>query len=404
MGGVRRFLAGMVSLLLFVSLAGCQGIFSKAAKDEYPVTVGGREFAASPERVVVASDSIADIILAIRYEIKLKGRTSNCTQSELSVLPEVGSAEHLDIEAIKSLSADLLLVDEDIPEEQRTQLEDAGVVVLKLELAKSREQVENLYHDIGALLGGAQTGATMGDKAASSILLTLDDINRVIPKSNVVTTACYLYDENGNLAKAGTFTGELIEFAGAVNIASDASDTTFDINSIKLSEPKYIFCDVGVKDKLYTSSVLSSLDAVKGGRVFEIPAEMMTRQGRTMVEAVSQMAGIMYPKITNDGVDPSSYNISSSEPVLKSYIEITEGLSIPYGEVSDNVMILENRLDALNYMPTAPSGEFDESTKRAVTDFQYLNHIATTGEADERTLRLIFSENAIARPDPAREK
>ena len=78
--------------------------------------------------------------------------------------------------------------------------------------------------------------------------------------------------------------------------------------------------------------------------------------------------------------------------------------SIPYGECSDEVMILEKRLDELNYMPTEPDGEFDEYTKRAITDFQYINHLETTGEADAETLTLLFSSNAIPREDYARIK
>lgn len=78
--------------------------------------------------------------------------------------------------------------------------------------------------------------------------------------------------------------------------------------------------------------------------------------------------------------------------------------SIPYGECSDEVWILERRLDELNYMPTEPDGEFDEYTVRAIKDFQYLSNLESTGEPNTETLRLLFSGNAIPREDYARIK
>lgn len=77
---------------------------------------------------------------------------------------------------------------------------------------------------------------------------------------------------------------------------------------------------------------------------------------------------------------------------------------IPYGEVSVNVEILEKRLDELQYMPIEPDDEFDDYTVRAIKDFQYLNGLESTGEADAETLTLLFSGNAIPREDPARIK
>ncbi len=77
---------------------------------------------------------------------------------------------------------------------------------------------------------------------------------------------------------------------------------------------------------------------------------------------------------------------------------------IPYGEVSDEVMILEKRLDELNYMPIEPDDEFDEYTVRAIKDFQYLNGLESTGRTDEETLHLLFSDDAVPREFPARIK
>ena len=83
---------------------------------------------------------------------------------------------------------------------------------------------------------------------------------------------------------------------------------------------------------------------------------------------------------------------------------IKKNKTLIYGESSDEVLKLEKRLDDFDFMPTKPDGVFDDYTKRAITDFQFINNLLTTGEADEKTLDLIFSDEAIPRGEPSREK
>ena len=408
---MKKVLCFCLAALMVLSITGCKkSKEEKTEKNDYPITVSGVKFTKSPENVVVLSDSLADIVLAEGYELKLKGRTTDCTQNELSILPEVGSKEQPDINKIKGLSADLVLTDTKLHPEIEAELQTAKIPVLTFARAETREEIEALYTDLGSVLGGAKTGAEKGKKSADSILLTLDDINRIIPETDVLVTACYLYDDAGKVATGDTFEGKLIEFSGATNIARDGKDNNLDSKTIRLSDPMYIFCATGVKEKLNSNETLSGLTAVQEDRVFELGQEILLRQGRSMIESVSFMAGTMFPEITNKGTtissaeSSSSVSFSSDASSAVSEITIQEGMSIPYGEQSDNVMAMEQRLDELNYMPTIPDGVFDESTKRAVTDFQYLNNLEATGEANEATLRLLFSENATARPDPSREK
>ena len=402
---MKKVLYFCLAALIILSITGCKkSKEEQTEKNDYPIIVSGVNLTKSPENVVVLSDSLADIVLAEGYELKLKGRTTDCTQNELSVLPEVGSKEQPDINKIKGLSADLILTDTKLNPEIEVELQTAKIPVLTFARAETREEIEALYTDLGSALGGAKTGAEKGKKSADSILLTLDDINRIIPETDVLVTACYLYDDAGKIATGDTFEGQLIEFSGATNIARDGKDNSLDSKTIRLSDPMYVFCAPGVKEQLNSNETLSELTALKEGRVFELGQEILLRQGRSMIESVSFMAGTMFPEITNKGTTISSAESSSDVSSTVSEITIQEGMSIPYGEQSDNVMAVEQRLDELDYMPTIPDGVFDESTKRAITDFQYLNNLEATGEANEATLWLLFSENATARPDPSREK
>lgn len=56
----------------------------------------------------------------------------------------------------------------------------------------------------------------------------------------------------------------------------------------------------------------------------------------------------------------------------------------------DAVMELQSRLIELNYYDGEATGRFDWKTRQAITDFQEVNWMAQTGEADQNTLNRIF--------------
>lgn len=89
----KRILAAILGLcMLALSLTGCgnaSDVESGAAAQDYPVQVDGVTIESQPEGVAVLSPNIADIILALGYEINLKARSAECTQPDLEVLPEV---------------------------------------------------------------------------------------------------------------------------------------------------------------------------------------------------------------------------------------------------------------------------------------------------------------------------
>lgn len=413
-----KILSVFFSISILLSLFGCNKS-ETSQKNDYPVTISDVTIKKSPEKIVVLSDSLADIVLAMGLEAKLAARTDECTQEDLSTIPSIGNAKNINLDNILSCSPDLVLTDKVLNNDISAGLSDADIPVILLSPATDRESFMSLYSKLGSALKGAETGKKLGEKTSNDILMTLDDINRIIPQKDVAPTACYFYDSTKKIATGDTFASNLIELAGAINVAKGLSDKEMDTNAIKLSNPNYIFCAKSAKTGLLSDGIISALSASKEGKIYEMEDALMLRQGKTVVDAAAFMASMMYPEIA---ISPSSSNNNSSssssssdtgssqdsssskDDSNSSTLDIKEGMFIPYGETSENVLKLELRLDELDFMPTKPNNEFDEYTIRAITDFQYVNGLETTGEADEKTLRLLFSGNAIPRGEPSRDK
>ena len=409
----KKIISTILSLLIILSFSSCKKSDSKHI-DEYPVTVSGVTIQKSPEKVVVLSDSLADIILALELENKLIARTDECTQEKLATLPSIGSIQNIDLNKISSYSPDLILADKTIENNLLEKLQTLNIPVICLEPATKRESFITLYQDLGSILAGAQTGKTLGENTANNILMTLDDINRIIPKKGVLTTACYFYDSNKKIASGDTLASMLLELSGATNIAKGSTNFNIDTTALKISNPNFIFCAENTKNDLLADSTIASLQAAQNGNTFEMDKSLMTRQGHTVVDAVTFMASKMYPEIATSNSSKPDNNETSSKQEDTSQAESNsteyiaektyENIQISNGDVSDDVLKVENRLDELNFMPTKPDNVFNEYTVRAITDFQYINGLNATGEANKETLELLFSDHAKTREEPSRVK
>lgn len=399
------------------ALAACglkNDISSGAGTKDFPVTIGNVTVSEEPAGVAVLSPNIADVILAIGYEAQLKAKSAQCTQSDLSVLPDVTLD---DAQKIKDLGAQLVFTDTKPTDEQLSALNKEGIAVLTVAKATGREDLDRLYSQVGAAMKGAKTGYEKGRKISQGIFLTIDDISRIIPSSDTPTTVAYLYDTQGGAVTGDTLEGKLIESAGLVNAASDGTGNQLSASALLLADPKYIFCPTGLKAKLAASEEYKKLGAVKEGRVYEMDPNQMLLQGRGMIEAVSFMAGTVYPELlegteassappassspSSSGTtsQPSKGNQSSSSSSASSTAPGNTNLTLKKGDKNDEVLKMQNRLKELGYMFVTPTGEFAEGTEQSVKDFQLLNGLVVTGVADPEMLKLLYSANPVPRKD-----
>lgn len=406
---LAALLLAVVMILTAFTACGNKGnITSGAAKNDYPVTVNNVTIQSEPSGVVVLSPNLADVVLALGYEISLKGKSAECTQKELSVLPSVTAA---DADAIKKLGANVVLADSSLKSDAADALQKAGIQVVVIPGASSREDLERLYSAVGSVIKGGNTGYTYGQKAAQEIFLSIDDMTRSIPQGDKPIIACYLYDTAGKGATSDTLAGKLIESAGLTNGAGQLTSGKIDIETLLLSDPKYIFCPTGMKEKLKTTEKYKELTAVKQNRVIEMDPGCMEWQGLRMFDAVKIMAGTAYPQLlqssssSSTSSQPSSSSISSGKPASSSPASSaasSASSAVSYktlkeGDKGADVLKMQKRLDELGYMFVRYSGEFTPSTTQAVKDFQYLNGYTVTGIADAKTLQKLYSNDVKKR-------
>ena len=405
------FLSGALILSLFAGCGQKNDISSGAGQKDFPVTIGNVTISSQPSGAAVLSPNVADVILALGYEINLKAKSSNCTQSDLAALPAVTSN---DADKIKSYGADLVFTDTKLTQDQQNAMQKDGITVLVISPATSRSDLSRLYSQVGSALMGASTGYEKGQSIAAGAWESIDDITREIPKSKTAVTGVYLYDAAGHAATGDTIAGTLVDASGMQNVAEDATGGKYPVKDLLTANPKYIFCATGVKKALASSDQFNQLDAVKSNRVYEMDPSTMKLQGEQLINAVTFMTGTVYPQMQQStssapaasaapasSAAPSSQAPASSAPPASSQASSSAGMNLNQtlqsGMQNDDVMKMQNRLLALGYMFVQPSGLYAEGTVQSVKDFQLLNGMSATGIADPATLQKMFSDSAVKR-------
>ena len=407
---MKRPLAALLGILLVLSICvGCGpkgDISSGVAEQDFPVTVNEVTIQDEPKGVVVLSPNLAEVIMALGYEMQLCGKGAACTQEDLSVLPDMTLD---DPQSILGVGADLVLT-EDVPsEEQKKGLNDAGIDVVTIAPATSREDFTRLYREVGSCMMGGVKGYERGEKIAEGIFSTIDDISRQIPQTDTPVSVCYLYDVEGGVVTGDTLEGKLIECAGLINAASDGAGNHMDVETLLMVQPQYIFCPTGLKDTLTQTDQYKNLTAVQEGRVYEMDPSLMEWQGNGVISAVSFMAGTVYPSLAEgttslepeggESQTPTGGNSDMEVGDVTSDPEQPEGDSLKLGDEGDAVKNLQLRLAELGYLFVQPTGLYGEGTQQSIMDFQYVNNLRITGVADEETVNRLFAADAQPRPE-----
>ena len=102
--------------------------------------------------------------------------------------------------------------------------------------------------------------------------------------------------------------------------------------------------------------------------------------------------------------ETASDETASDETASDETAEEDAAVTAEEGEYSDNVSYIQSQLAALGYFNIDATGYFGDRTVEAIKTFQFLNGLDVTGELDEATAALLFSEDAVANPNPEAEK
>lgn len=405
---IKKIFPVLIVLSLVIAMfASCSG-----DGQDFPVMVAHDEIKSEPESVGVLNDSVADVIIACGLQDKIKVKTENCSQAELSTVESVGELSNPNFDKLVEINPDIIFADETISIELYNALTERGITVLRMPRGNSIQEIQTLYKSVCRSLKGDAAGTAIATETIEKLSKQIEQAGLEGVNAEEHPTVCLTYS-TGNVAVKDSYGDMLLSYAGLANAVSEtATSATIDI--ISTLNPGYIICAAGKKADVLNNSALANVDAVKNERIIEIDEALFTRQGNSMVKAVETLVEQFYgktsgelPTESGDSLLYSQYDVVVDSDTVISLGEGTDAIDTLEGEERQralNVLGVQRRLDELGYMSDDPTGYFGSITEQAVIEFKENNGLSTENSSlDKGVLDKLFSTDAVPRSTPARE-
>jgi iron complex transport system substrate-binding protein len=264
----------------------------------------------APERIVSLSPSNTEMLFAVGAGDSVVGVTDFCNYPydftawiEAGNMTSIGNFWQPSVEPIVALEPDLVLASSGSLEAAET-LKNLGYAVLVVE----GQTIEDVLQDV--LLVGRATY-----KNAESVALVTEmraRIDAVVNQAAGATTTPTVYHEvwNDPLMSVGpnTFIDELITLAGGENIFHDATTSWPMVSSEAIIEKNpdvMFFPDMYMGranfyetiEAVETRPGWDTITAVQNEALYEIDADIISRSGPRIVDALETLAKMVHPEI-----------------------------------------------------------------------------------------------------------
>lgn len=306
-GFVLEFFYFVLAISLCIWGIGCTGtekklvetpseiLLSDTSPELFPLTVfdsnGGEiVFEEPPSRIIAMDSSVVEILYAMGEEHRLAGTHDFVSYPpESSMIPRVGDAFNLNLEALLELDPDLVFLFSPgaIPD-----LERLGIKTL---------YINDLQQDLKGIPKAIRLwGSIVGNPQASSRLATEFEgkIAKIESKMEEVTSKQSVFQDEGELwtPGPGTLIGSVFSLLRLTNIAFDISGyAQLSPEIIVERNPDIIISSYG--DRISTNPAFSEVNAVKFNRVFVPQGDILSVPGPRYASGVEELASWIYPEL-----------------------------------------------------------------------------------------------------------
>ncbi len=249
---------------------------------------------AVPEKIVSLTPAGTETVFAMGMGDKLVGidAFSNYPE-ETKNIAVVGDFNGPDIEKIISLEPDVVFAAVGLQKDSVENLKKMGIPVVVVEASK--------YEDIPTainLMGTILNKSTEAGKIIEEIKKAEEVAKSSAPKESKRVYYAMSYGDMGNWTSGqGSFINTIIEIAGGTPITKDIEFmwVEYQMEDLLKADPQIVLLasDGGELAGLKNALGYKDLDAVKEGRAYQIDADVLSRPGPRIADAIKMISDII---------------------------------------------------------------------------------------------------------------
>lgn len=254
------------------------------------------------ERAVSLAPNVTEMVFAVGAGDRLVGDTTYCDYPEQAkTIKKVGDTLNPNMESIIALKPDVVLVSAASQLETFTKiLEQNGLVVYVTNPTSIKDVMKNLKQ-LGELFGSQE----QAHRLVAELERRVDDVEQKLfhaPgtwNSDHVPIPVFVQISKEPLFTIGkqSFLTQMLEYANAYSVTDDVDSAYPKLSketALALNPEAIIISES--PDNQGPSDVFHNSPAVKNGRIYKVNADLLSRPGPRLVDALEQIAKDMHPE------------------------------------------------------------------------------------------------------------
>jgi ABC-type Fe3+-hydroxamate transport system substrate-binding protein len=243
------------------------------------------------ERAVSLAPSITELIFAAGAGDRLVGVTSYCDYpAEARSIAKIGDTQTPNIEAIVALKPQIVFVSTASQLQAFTgvlQQQNISVYILDV---KGFDDVPDRLRQLGELFGTSRRS----NEAAAELERRVRSIDETVKGNEPVRVFLQISKDPLFTIGRDSFLTAVLAHAGGVSVTSDVASAYPKLNketALALKPDVIILSDS--EDNREPNDAFRDSPAVKNGRIYRINADIISRPGPRLVDAIEQIAGFL---------------------------------------------------------------------------------------------------------------
>jgi iron complex transport system substrate-binding protein len=277
--------AWLAAAAVLVTLIGAAFAGTVGGAADFPLAIhdaSGRivQIPARPQRIISLAPSVTEILLALGLDRELVGVSDadDYPPDRVQGKIRVGGVI-INVERVVTLRPDLVVGLQSIQQDQLARLRALHLRILALEASSIDETIEQIR-----LLGRAAGRSAEAGRLAASLAHRAGSL-RPGPRRSVYIE---VWHQPVIAAGSGTLVDDLLRRAGGVNIFGGSPGyPQVAAERIVVRDPEVIFMVYPGRDQLKRRPGWGTIRAVRAGRVYELPASIVTRPGPRIVDGLA---------------------------------------------------------------------------------------------------------------------
>ena len=257
-----------------------------------------------PQRIVSLAPSNTEILYALGLEDRIAAVTERCDYPPATAdKPKVGGFSTVNVEKVVAMEPDLIFAAPANTEEVTDRLRSLGMTVVALD----PQTIDDVLHDIdlvGRATGEEEQASALIEELQARVGAVVENVTKNPTEDPSV--AHIIWHEPLWICGRDTFQDEVITMAGGINAFGTVDGWSIvNLEEFITTNPDCILVSSGSGmdrdeyDAIYNYIIneprLQRLDAVRNDRVYIIDADIVSRGGPRIVDALEEVAGYLHP-------------------------------------------------------------------------------------------------------------